>query len=75
MNNPQFYTFIENFPIVKVNVYEDSMIYKVPRGRADSVAKEANQLIEKLNLPLVAIPTILLAKDTVLIKNNETFDI
>jgi len=63
--------FRENFPLVRVIQYSDFLSYKVPDGRADSCAKLANELIEKLDVPLVAIPTILFRKDSFIVKSSE----
>ena len=70
-----FEQFRKSFRSKDVMVYEHSMVYRTPRGLADKMAKDANDLIVKLNLPLVAIATTLLAKDSFHVKNNETFDI
>jgi len=70
-----FEQFRVSFHSRNVMVYDNSMVYKVPRGFAERMATDANVLIEKLNLPLVAIPTTLLAKDSFYIKSNEVYDI
>lgn len=62
--------FRKNFPLTRVNVQEDFMVYSVRKGLADAVTKDANELIEELGLSLVAIPTALSAKDTVLIQSQ-----
>jgi len=70
-----FEQFRVSFHSRNVMVYENSMVYKTPRGFADRMADDANVLIEKLNLPLVALPTTLLAKDSFHVKSNEVYDI
>jgi len=70
-----FDKFRSSFSSRNVTVYNDSLVYRVPRGLSDRIAKDANDLIEKLNLPLVAIPTNLLAKDSFYVQRNENFDI
>lgn len=64
-----------NFPFHKVTVEEDYLIYRVSRGTAKRAATEANELIEKLGSPLVAIPTELWSNDTFCVKSIETIDI
>lgn len=64
----QFDQFITSFRYKDLRRYEDSIVYKFPDGWADDIAKEANVLIGKLNLQLIAEPTYFLRKDTVCIK-------
>lgn len=71
----QFETFRVSFFHHHVIVYNDSMVYRTPKGLADKLARDANDLIEKLGLDLVAIPTKLLDKDSFHIKSIETSDI
>ena len=47
-------TFRKSFPYFRVMVYDDSLVYKIPCVFCPEVAKEANELIDKLNLPLIA---------------------
>jgi hypothetical protein len=49
----QLNTFYINFPYTKLNVGEDMIVYKIPLGYCLEVAKEANELIERLNLNLL----------------------
>ncbi len=63
--------FRESFPLVKVIVYDNYLTYKVPDGRAKSCADLANELIDKLDLPLVAIPTEGYRGDSFLVKSSE----
>lgn len=54
-----------------VNVYKDTMVYKCPAGLATKMAKDANDMIEKLDLPLVAIPTTFVRGDSFCVQSNE----
>jgi len=63
--------FREAFHHTRVIVYRDYMTYRVRDGYADKVAKDANDLMLKLDLPLVAIPTKLSAKDSFVVKSSE----
>ena len=73
--NKQFETFRVSFYSRSVTVYANSMVYRTPNGLADKICEDANNLIRKLNLDLVAIPTTLYKKDSFHIKSNETSDI
>jgi hypothetical protein len=64
----QFEQFRESFYCKNVMVYEDTMVYRTPRGLSESMADDANRVIAKLKLDLVAIPTSLTAKDSFYIK-------
>jgi hypothetical protein len=70
-----FEQFKKSFSSRNVMVEKDYLVYRTPRGYSDKLAEDANLLIEKLNLPLVAIPTKFISKDSFLIKSNETFDV
>lgn len=56
--------FRKNFRHKNCTQYEDSLVYKCPDGWADGMAQDANGLIERLKLPLVAVPTTLFRKDS-----------
>ena len=73
--NRQFETFRVSFYSHNVTVYDDSMVYRTPKGLADKMCEDANDLIRKLNLDLVAIPTTFANKDSFHVKNIETSDI
>ena len=64
--------FRMSFPYRHVTVYDDFMVYRTPRGLCDKMAKDANNLINKLNLDLVAIPTSMSTKDSFCVKSSET---
>lgn len=72
MNNTEqeFERFRKNFLATRVMVYQDEMVYKVRRGFAKKVAQEANSIIEKLGLDLVAIPTSLSSQDSVSVQHQ-----
>lgn len=70
-----FDQFRESFYSKNVFVSEDCLIYKTPRGLSDRICRDANTLIERLDVPLVAIGTMFHAKDSFVIKSNEIFDI
>lgn len=70
-----FDQFITTFRFKDVTRYEDFLVYKCPRGYAKSMSDDANVLIQKLNLPLVSIPTTFQWGDSFHIKSNETPDI
>jgi len=63
--------FREAFPLVKAIVYTDYITYRVPNGRANSCAKLANELIDKLEIPLVAIPTVGHMGDSFIVKYSD----
>jgi len=67
----QLIIFRESFPLVKCIVYEDYITYRVPAGRAKSCANLANELIDRMDLKLVAIPTIGHMGDSFLVKSSE----
>lgn len=72
MQTDHFLTqFRESFYSKNVFVMDDYLIYKTPRGLSDKICRDANNLIEKLNLPLVALGTSFSAKDSVTVKSNE----
>lgn len=71
----QLEQFRVSFYSKNVFVMEDCLIYKTPRGLSDRITRDANTLIEKLNIPLVAIGTMVSAKDSLTVKSNEIFDI
>jgi len=56
--------FRETFRHKNVTQYGDSLVYRCPDGWADGMAEDANVLIGKLKLPLVATPTTLFRKDS-----------
>lgn len=64
----QFEKFRENFLLTRCYVDDLYMTYKVKRGLAKAVAKDANELIDRLGLDLVAIPTPFLAQDSICIQ-------
>ena len=64
-------TFREKFPLTRVMVYDDCLVYKVKRGYAKLTSDMANEIIERENLPLVAIPTTLSSDDSFVVQNNE----
>ena len=71
----QLLKFRESFFSVYCLVEEDYVVYKTRRGFARSLAQEANDLIDRLNLNLTAIPTSLSADDSFCVKSSETPDI
>lgn len=66
----QLEKFRTNFPLTRVVVYDEFMTYKVRRGLAKSVTGEANELIDKLGLELVAVCPNGLAQDSVVIQQQ-----
>ncbi len=60
----QLETFRTNYHSAKVMVYDNNMVYSVANGWADKAALEANNIISKLGLPLKAVPTTFLSKDS-----------
>ena len=46
--------FRKSFPYSKVMQYDDMLVYKIPPCFCQEVAKEAQHLIDKLNLPLIS---------------------
>lgn len=64
--------FRENFYSVNVFVENGYMVYRTRKGFAKMVAQEANKLIEKLGLNLVAIPSSLSSKDSFHVQSNLT---
>ena len=60
-----------SLPFRMVTVYQDTMVYKCPNGLAKEMSEDANAMIEKLNLPLVAIPTTFIRGDSFCVKSNE----
>jgi len=67
----QLIQFRETFRHKNCTVYADSVVYKCPDGWANGMAEDANALIKRLNLPLVAIPTTLMRKDSFYVKALE----
>lgn len=65
-------TFRQCFPLTRVSVENDYLIYKVKRGLGRSTAQEANELIEKNNWDLTAIPTRFPSDDSFFVQRNET---
>jgi hypothetical protein len=63
--------FREKFPLTRVTVFDDCLVYKVKRGYAKLSSDMANEIIEKESLPLVSIPTTLSAGDSFTVQNNE----
>lgn len=49
-------TFRENYPGVRVTQFADCLVYRVVWGGGTKAAKKANEIIERLELDLVAIP-------------------
>jgi len=70
-NQEQLETFWKNFRIGKPMVYFDCIVYRVARGFAKSVAKDANDKINELGLDLTAIPTTFLSDDTFVVQSSE----
>jgi len=64
----QLETFRINFPLTRVRVEENYMTYRVRRGLAKSLSQDANELIKRLDLDLVALPTPLSADDSIVIQ-------
>lgn len=54
----QLELFRLKFPLSKVMMYEDYMVYKVGGGMAQKAAQDAQKLIKSLNLNLIAVPSI-----------------
>lgn len=50
-------TFMENWNGVHITAYHDCLVYNVVHGFAKSASYRANQLIEELNLNLIAEQT------------------
>ena len=71
MIQEQLTKFRENFQGRKVWVDDDCLSYTCPRGKSYYWAKEANELIEKLELPLVAIPVRTLWNNVFVVKSAE----
>jgi len=71
----QLETFREKFPLTKVTVHDDFLAYNVKRGYQVLAAELANELIEKLDMPLVAIPDTFVTGNSFVVKSNETSDI
>jgi len=46
--------FRERFPLIRVTQYDDCLVYKVQSGFSKRCVVEANELIDDLELPLVA---------------------
>lgn len=65
-------TFRVCFPLTRVTVYDDFLVYKTRRGLAKAVAEDANDVIAEKGWPLVAIATNFVSNDTIVIKSNET---
>lgn len=63
-------TFRKEFYSVNVKVFANCLGYKVGNGFSDVVTKEANELIQKLNLPLIAQGTTTHTKDSFIIKSK-----
>ncbi len=61
-------TFRIRYGSSKVLVYDDCLVYRVANRFAPLAAKDANKLIEKLQLPLVATPTDFSSNDSFSIK-------
>lgn len=66
----QLEKFRENFLLTRVNVEDDFLTYKVRRGFAKAVAEDANELIDRLCLDLVAIAPNSVAQDVVVIQHQ-----
>lgn len=67
--------FRVNFPLSRVTVDEDKLVYRVSHGTARRAAQDANEKIESMNLPLVAIANAFPFNDTFEVKSIETPDI
>jgi hypothetical protein len=46
--------FYTSFPYTKLTVLDDSLTYKTPFGYNNEIRKEAQELIDKKGLPLIA---------------------
>ncbi len=64
-----FKEFREEYKGYKVSVFDDYMVYKTAPGYSDRAAINANELIEDMDLPLVAIPTTSHRKDSFYIQS------
>ncbi len=64
-----FKEFREEYGSRRLLVYEDYMVYKTAPGYSDKAAINANELIEDMDLPLVAIPTTSHRKDSFYIQS------
>lgn len=71
----QFDQFIKSFRYKNLMRYSDSLVYRTPNNLSDVMAKDANNLISKLKLDLVAIPTSLYKKDSFHVKSINTDEI
>ena len=63
--------FRESFHLRNCNVYDFFIVYRVPRGLAFPASEDANKLIDKLKLNLVAVPTTLQAGDSFTVKSSD----
>ncbi len=70
-NHQELEEFRLAFPLTKVWVEPDCLVYRTRRGLARSLAEAANELIEKLGLSLSAIPTSLSSQDSICIQSSE----
>lgn len=61
-------TFMEQWHGTHITAYEDCLVYNVVHGFAKSAAYRSNQLIEELNLNLIAEQT---SENTFIIKLKE----
>lgn len=68
-------SFRINFPLHKVWVDEDQLLYTVSRGTAKRAAQEANEKINDMGLPLVAIANKFPFDNTFIVKSIEKPDI
>ncbi len=67
--------FRSRYYSIRVNQYEDSLVYVVARGSARRAAAEANELIHDNGWDLTAIPTSLLANDSFVVKSSLNSDL
>lgn len=67
----QFEQFRKSFRSKNVFVDDDYMVYRCPRGFSDSLVKDAEDVIKKLNLNLEVHGTNLLAKDSFTIREKK----
>lgn len=67
----QLTTFRENFPMVRVMVYETYIVYKVGKGLAIKAAEDAQNIIDKLGLALSACPTKFSSNDSFFVQSSE----
>ena len=67
----QLEQFRKTFRYKNVFVEDEYMIYRCPRGYSDRMVDDAQDLIKRLNLNLVAMGTTFLAKDSFTIREKK----